>query len=93
MRFCTRANIWRSTVSKLPIVPVDRYGRIHIDALREAICETSILISIMHANNETGTVQPIAEVAEIAAAHGLPLHTDAVQSVGKLPLDVQESGA
>ncbi|MDE0040863.1 MAG: cysteine desulfurase NifS [Candidatus Poribacteria bacterium] len=71
-------------------VPVDRYGRIHIDALRKAICETTILISIMHANNETGTVQPIAEVAEIAAAHGFPLHTDAVQSVGKLPLDVQE---
>ena len=71
-------------------LPVDRYGRIHIAALREAICETTILISIMHANNETGTVQPIAEVAEIAAAHDIPLHTDAVQSVGKLPLDVQE---
>ena len=71
-------------------LPVDRYGRIHLDALREAICEGTILISIMHANNETGTVQPIAEVAEIAAADGIPLHTDAVQSVGKLPLDVQE---
>ena len=71
-------------------LPVDRYGRIHLDALREAICEGTILISIMHANNETGTVQPIAEVAEIAAAHDIPLHTDAVQSVGKLPLDVQE---
>ena len=73
-------------------VPVDRYGRIHIDALREAISEATILISIMHANNETGTVQPIAEVAEIAAAHDIPLHTDAVQSVGKLPLNVQELG-
>jgi cysteine desulfurase len=71
-------------------VPVDRYGRIHLNALREAISDATILISIMHANNETGTVQPIAEVAEIAAAHGIPLHTDAVQSVGKLPLDVQE---
>ena len=71
-------------------VPVDRYGRIHLDALREAISEATILISIMHANNETGTVQPIAEVAEIAATHDIPLHTDAVQSVGKLPLDVQE---
>ena len=71
-------------------VPVDRYGRIHLDALREAISDATILISIMHANNETGTVQPIAEVAEIAAAHDIPLHTDAVQSVGKLPLDVQE---
>lgn len=71
-------------------VPVDRYGRIHLDALREAISEATILISIMHANNETGTVQPIVEVAEIAAAHDIPLHTDAVQSVGKLPLDVQE---
>ena len=71
-------------------VPVDRYGRIHLDALREAISEATILISIMHANNETGTVQPIGEVAEIASAHDIPLHTDAVQSVGKLPLDVQE---
>ena len=73
-------------------LPVDRYGRIHTDALREAIRETTILISIMHANNETGTVQPIAEVAEIAAAHSISLHTDAVQSVGKLPVDVQELG-
>ena len=73
-------------------VPVDRYGRLHIDALREAIRETTILISTMHANNETGTVQPIAEVAEIAAAHSISLHTDAVQSVGKLPVDVQELG-
>ena len=73
-------------------LPVDRYGRIHTDALRAAIRETTILISIMHANNETGTVQPIAEVAEIAAAHSISLHTDAVQSVGKLPVDVQELG-
>ena len=73
-------------------LPVDRYGRIHTDALREAIRETTISISIMHANNETGTVQPIAEVAEIAATHSISLHTDAVQSVGKLPVDVQELG-
>ena len=73
-------------------LPVDRYGRIYTDALRAAIRETTILISIMHANNETGTVQPIAEVAEIAAEHSIPLHTDAVQSVGKLPVDVQELG-
>ena len=73
-------------------LPVDRYGRIHTDALREAIRETTILISIMHANNETGTVQPIADVGEIAAAHNVPFHTDAVQSVGKLPVDVQELG-
>ena len=73
-------------------LPVDRYGRIHTDALREVIRETTILISIMHANNETGTVQPIADVAEIAAAHNVPFHTDAVQSVGKLPVDVQELG-
>ena len=73
-------------------LPVDRYGRIHTDTLREAIRETTILISIMHANNETGTVQPIADIAEIAAAHSIPIHTDAVQSVGKLPVNVQELG-
>jgi len=69
---------------------VDRYGRIQIDELREAIRETTILISIMHANNETGTIEPIAEVADIAQEHRIPVHTDAVQSVGKLPVNVQE---
>ena len=73
-------------------LPVDRYGRIQLDDLRAAIQETTILISIMHANNETGTIEPIAEICEIAQSHRIPVHTDAVQSVGKLPVDVQALG-
>ncbi len=73
-------------------LPVDRYGRIQIENLSEAIRDTTILVSIMHANNENGTIQPIEDVCEIAGSHGIPVHTDAVQSVGKLPLNVQEIG-
>ena len=73
-------------------LPVDRYGRIQLDALREAIRDTTILISIMHANNETGAIEPIAAICEIAQEHRIPVHTDAVQSVGKLPVDVQALG-
>lgn len=71
-------------------LPVDRYGRVNLEQLREAIRETTVLISIMHVNNENGTLQPIAEIAEIAAAHEIPFHTDAVQSVGKLEMNVQD---
>ncbi|MCZ6678654.1 MAG: cysteine desulfurase NifS [Candidatus Poribacteria bacterium] len=73
-------------------LPVDRYGRIRIEELREAIRDTTILISIMHANNETGTIAPIEEVCEVAREQRIPVHTDAVQSVGKLSVDVQELG-
>ena len=73
-------------------LPVDRYGRICLQQLRDAIRETTVLISIMHVNNENGTIQPLEEICEIAQAHGISLHTDAVQSVGKLDIDVQALG-
>ena len=73
-------------------LPVDRYGRVQLDDLREAIRDATILISIMHANNETGITEPLAELCEIAQEHRIPVHTDAVQSVGKLPVDVQALG-
>ena len=73
-------------------LPVDRYGLIQLDDLREAVRDTTILISIMHANNETGAIEPIGEICEVAQQHGSPVHTDAVQSVGKLPVDVQALG-
>ena len=73
-------------------LPVDRYGRIQLDDLREAIRDGTILISIMHANNETGVIEPMAEICEIAQERRIPVHTDAVQSVGKLPVDVQALG-
>lgn len=73
-------------------LPVDRHGRICLASLRAAVRETTVLISIMHVNNENGTIQPLEEICAIAQEHGIPLHTDAVQSVGKLAIDVQALG-
>jgi cysteine desulfurase len=73
-------------------LPVDRHGRISIEQLRNAIRDTTVLISIMHVNNENGTIQPLEAICEIAQEHDLPLHTDAVQSVGKLEMNVQALG-
>jgi cysteine desulfurase len=69
-------------------VSVDVDGRINPGEVEEAIRDNTRLISIMHANNEIGSIQPIAEVGAIAASHGVYMHTDAVQSVGKVPVDV-----
>jgi len=74
------------------IVPVDRVGRIDPDDVARAVTPRTILISIMHANNEVGTIQPIAEIGRIARAHGIVLHTDAAQSVGKIATDVNALG-
>jgi cysteine desulfurase len=73
-------------------VPVDASGLVDPDDIRKAITKDTFLISIMHANNEVGTIQPIAEIANIARAHGISLHTDAAQSVGKIPTNVGELG-
>jgi cysteine desulfurase len=71
-------------------LPVAKDGLIDLDDLRAAIRPKTILISIMAANNETGVLQPIAEIGKIAHDHGVLFHTDAVQSVGKIPVDVQK---
>lgn len=71
---------------------VDEYGVIDLQNLEDSIKDTTILISVMHANNEVGTIQPLAEVGKIAKERGIILHTDAVQSVGKLPVNVNELG-
>ena len=73
-------------------LPVDRYGRISVEQLRDAIRDTTVSISIMHVNNENGTIQPLEEISQIAQEHDIPFHTDAVQSIGKLAIDVQELG-
>jgi cysteine desulfurase len=73
-------------------VPVDRTGRIDPDDVRRAITPQTILVSIMHANNEVGTIQPLAEVSRITSAHGIRLHTDAAQSVGKIATNVGALG-
>ncbi len=77
---------------KVTYIPVDEYGVVKVDALKEAIRDDTILISVMFANNEVGTVQPIEEIARIARGKGILFHTDAVQAVGKIPLDVEKMG-
>jgi cysteine desulfurase len=73
-------------------LPVDRFGRVDPDDLRKAITPRTILISVMYANNEVGTLQPISDISRIAHEHGALLHTDAAQSVGKIPTRVNELG-
>jgi cysteine desulfurase len=74
-------------------LPPDRTGAITVERVREAITERTILISIMHANNEVGTVMPVAEIGALARELRIPFHTDAVQSVGQLPTRAQELNA
>jgi len=73
-------------------LPVDRFGRVDPDDVRKAITPRTILISVMYANNEVGTLQPISDISRIAHEHGALLHTDAAQSVGKIPTRVDELG-
>jgi cysteine desulfurase len=72
-------------------LPVFGDGLIDLDGLRKAVRPETVLITVMHANNELGTVQPLREIGEIAAERDIYFHTDAVQSVGKIPVDVQAS--
>lgn len=78
---------WRTT-----LVPVDQSGVISVDRVREAMADDTALVSVMHANNEIGTIQPIAEIAAVARQRGALMHTDAVQSGGKIALDVKALG-
>jgi cysteine desulfurase len=71
-------------------LPVDRYGLVDPEAVRDAITEQTVLVSIMHANNEVGTIQPLAEIGRIVKARGILFHSDAVQTVGKIACDVDE---
>jgi cysteine desulfurase len=75
---------WKTT-----LLPVDHTGILSPERLREAITDDTALVSVMHANNEIGTIQPVAELAAIAHARGALMHTDAVQSTGKIPVDVR----
>src|SRR5689334_3352777 len=78
---------WRTT-----LVPVDGSGIVSPDRLREAMASDTALVSVMHANNEIGTIQPVAALAAIAREFGALFHTDAVQSAGKIPVDVRQLG-
>ena len=78
--------------AEITYVPADASGRVDPVAVEEAIRNTTLLISVMHANNETGVIQPIREIAEIAGRRGVLLHTDAVQSAGKILVNAEELG-
>jgi cysteine desulfurase len=73
-------------------LPVDQHGIVNPEDVKKALTDKTILLSVMHANNEVGTIQPIHEIGRIAAERGISFHTDAVQSAGKLPLNVKEMG-
>ena len=77
---------------RLTVVPVDSTGLVDPSDIERAIEQSTVLITIMHANNEVGTLQPIAEIAEVAHRHGVVFHTDAAQSVGKVPTRVDDLG-
>jgi len=77
---------------RVTYLPVNGSGRVNTEELEAAIDDKTILISIMHANNETGTLQPIAEIAKIARKHGVLFHTDAAQTAGKIRVRVEELG-
>ena len=77
---------------RITYLPVDEYGMVDPRRVEEAITPETLLVTVMHANNEVGTVQPIAEIAEIAHRHGALLHSDCAQSIGKIPVRVDDLG-
>ena len=77
---------------QVSILPVDRSGQVHPEAVANAITDSTVLVSIMAANNEIGTLQPIAEIGRICRERGVIFHTDAAQAVGKIPVDVARMG-
>jgi len=76
---------------RVTMLSVDREGRLDLDELRAAISNDTALVSVMYANNETGVIFPIEEIGQIVKSRGIPYHTDAVQAVGKIPLDMKKS--
>ena len=77
---------------RVTVLPVDEFGRVDPVEMEKALTPATVLVTIMHANNEVGTIQPIREIAEIARRQGVLMHTDAAQSVGKIPANVDELG-
>jgi cysteine desulfurase len=77
---------------KVNFIQVDEYGKIDMDAFKKALSENTILVSVMMANNEIGTIQDIKEIATLAKASGAWMHTDAVQTLGKIPVNVDDLG-
>jgi cysteine desulfurase len=77
---------------EITIVPCDELGRVPVEAVADALTDKTVLVSIMAANNEVGTINPIAQIGRICHEHGAVFHTDASQAIGKMPLDVHSDG-
>src|SRR5881397_1770388 len=77
---------------EVTLLPVGREGLVDIEALRGAITDKTVLISVMFANNEIGTIQSIAEIGKLAKGRGIVFHTDATQAAGKIPVNVEDMG-
>ena len=82
----------RKGLAQVTYLPIDEFGLVDPDDVRKAITDKTILISIMHANNEIGTIQPLHEIGKIAKEKGVLFHSDATQGVGKIPVDVEAMG-
>ncbi len=82
----------RSGKAPITYLPVDKYGMVDPEAVRKAITDKTVLITLMYANNEVGTIHPIAEIGKIAKEKGIVFHSDATQAVGKIPVDVEKDG-
>ncbi len=82
----------RAGKATVTYLPVDKYGMVDPDAVRNAITDKTVLITIMWANNEIGTIHPVAEIGKIAKEKGIVFHTDAVQAIGKVPVDFEKAG-
>ncbi len=78
---------------RVTVLPVDRFGRVTAEQVADALTEKTILVSVMAANNEVGTLQPVAAIGRLCKERGVLFHTDAVQAAGKVPLNVEEIGA
>ena len=82
----------RANIAEVTYLPVDQYGRVDVDDVKNAIRDETILISLMYANNEIGTLHPIREIGKLAKERGILFHCDATQGVGKIPVNVDEDG-
>jgi cysteine desulfurase len=76
---------------KVTELSVDRKGRLDLDEVRQSLTDETAIVSVMMANNETGVIFPVEQIARMAKSRGIPFHTDAVQAVGKIPLDMSKS--
>jgi len=86
------AKILEKNGFKVTQIPVDEYGVVHPDEVRKAITDETVLVSVMWANGEVGTIEPVEALAEVCQERGVPFHTDAVDAAGIIPVDVKKSG-